>query len=116
MQGDECLIKIAQTLETIANRSSDVVARFGGEEFAILAPSANLQQATQLAERCRQAVIDLQIPHATTQVKGLEVVSVSIGVSCMTPTMKASAFTLIDVADKRLYKAKNQGRKCIVAE
>lgn len=116
LQGDDCLVKIAQTLKTVASRSSDIVARYGGEEFAILVPNANVKQACQLAERCRQAIIDLQIPHATTAVDGLNVVSVSIGVSCMTPTMKSSAFTLIDIADKRLYKAKHNGRNCVVSQ
>ncbi|MGJ8688297.1 MAG: diguanylate cyclase [Gammaproteobacteria bacterium] len=116
LQGDECLVKIAQTLKTVGSRSSDIVARFGGEEFALLVPNANVKQACQLAERCRREIINLQIPHATTEVEGLSVVSVSIGVSSMTPTMKSSAFTLIDIADKRLYKAKHQGRNCIVYE
>ncbi len=116
LQGDECLIKIAQSLKTVASRSSDVVARYGGEEFAILVPSADILQAAHLAENCRQAIIDLQIPHATTEVEGLEVVSVSIGVSSMVPALKSSAFTLIDIADKRLYKAKHRGRNCTVAQ
>ncbi len=116
LKGDECLVKIAQKLKEVASRSSDVVARYGGEEFAILVPSANLKHATHLAERCRQAIIDLQIPHATTEVEGLKVVSVSVGVSSMVPAMKSSAFTLLDIADKRLYKAKHSGRNCTVSE
>ena len=116
LQGDECLVKIAQTLKTVAGRSSDIVARYGGEEFAILLPSANIEQATYVAERCRKAVINLQIPHATTQVDGIDVVSVSLGVACMVPALKSSAFTLLDIADKRLYKAKHQGRNCTVVE
>ena len=116
LQGDECLVKIAQTLKTVAGRSSDIVARYGGEEFAILLPSANIEQATYVAERCRKAVIDLQIPHATTQVDGIDVVSVSLGVACMVPALKSSAFTLLDIAYKRLYQAKHQGRNRTIAE
>jgi len=116
LQGDECLVKIAQTLKTVASRSLDIVARFGGEEFALLIPSSNIKQAYQLAERCRREIINLQIPHATTEVEGLNIVSISAGVSSMTPTIKSSAFTLIDIADKRLYKAKEAGRNCVVFE
>ncbi|MCB1648504.1 MAG: diguanylate cyclase [Gammaproteobacteria bacterium] len=114
LQGDECLKKIANILSQVAGRSSDVVARFGGEEFAILAPDATLAQAVQLAEKCRLAVIDSGIEHALTQVPTLGIVSISIGVSCLEPDADNQLLDLIELADKHLYKAKRQGRNCSV--
>lgn len=109
-QGDECLKRVASALNKIANRSSDVVARYGGEEFAILAPHSNTKQATQLAEICRAAIEEQQIPHAATGDAGLKFVTVSIGVSSLVPSETNSIAELIETADRLLYKAKNAGR------
>lgn len=114
LQGDECLKKIANVLSRVAGRSSDVVARFGGEEFAILVPDATLAQAVQLAEKCRLAVIESSIEHALTQVAELRIVSISIGVSSLEPSVDNQLLDLVELADRRLYKAKRQGRNCSV--
>lgn len=109
-QGDECLIRIATILNNIANRSSDIVARYGGEEFAILAPYSNIEQATQLAHKCREAIEDENIPHNFTEDATLKIVTISIGVSSLVPDNNNSITQLIETADRMLYKAKNTGR------
>jgi len=113
LQGDDCLIKVARILNEIANRSTDIIARFGGEEFAILAPYSALDQALKLAEICRLAIAQENIPHAFTGDPKLNTVTISIGVSSLVPNGKNSAMELIKAADRLLYKAKSAGRNCV---
>lgn len=112
-QGDECLKRIATILNNVANRSSDIVARYGGEEFAILAPHSNIEQATKLAEICRETIEKERIPHSATGVPNLNIVTISIGVSSLVPSQAEDVTQLIEAADRLLYKAKNAGRNCV---
>jgi diguanylate cyclase (GGDEF)-like protein len=115
VKGDECLRRIAKILNRIANRSSDVVARFGGEEFAILVPHANILQATTLAEKCRIAIEEANIPRDFEDAPCRPWVTVSIGVSCAYPTKHNSAKKLVKEADSQLYRAKHNGRNCVAS-
>jgi len=108
IKGDECLKLIAETLDKIATRSVDMVARFGGEEFAILLPDTDLQQCRKIAENCRSAIFKLQIPHEYSSVSN--VVTISLGVSSSRPKKGVDSLSLIKSADKLLYQAKNNGR------
>lgn len=116
LQGDECLKKIANAVNGVANRSSDLVARFGGEEFAILVPGASHNQAKKLAERCRKSIEQLRIPHEYTEVNDVKVVTVSIGVCTAVPNTNNSATELVEATDKRLYQAKHLGRNCVASD
>jgi len=95
-----------------AVRASDVVARIGGEEFIILMPGMDLQQAEILAERVRktvekqESVIDDQIITLT----------VSIGVAQWNAKQFNKTDEFLAFADKALYEAKNRGRNCIVVK
>ncbi len=108
VQGDDCLKDVAKTLSEIPARPRDFVARFGGEEFVILLPETNLESAGKLAERCRQAIFKLQIPHAKSDVSQL--LTVSIGLGTIIPTHGDEQTTFINDVDKQLYQAKQNGR------
>lgn len=97
--GDKAIIKIADIL--IQNiRTTDTVARIGGEEFAIILPNTNLQGAYALVERMRVAVEKIIFCCGNDSFK----VTISAGVATMYGNFEISQ--LIDLADKALYKAK----------
>jgi len=102
--GDAVLVALSRLLQCSV-RQSDLVARFGGEEFAILLPNAPGDGAFQLAERLRCAVRDMSIPQDGTILH----VTVSIGLSTLTPDI-GRADAMIKAADMALYRAKQGGR------
>ncbi|MEO1124216.1 MAG: diguanylate cyclase [Cyanobacteria bacterium J06639_16] len=104
--GDKVLQALAHKLQKLL-RSADVVARIGGEEFAVLMSDASLQEAMVALERLRTklATDGLIINHQRFSI------TVSIG-ACENATH--SAETLINTADKLLYRAKHQGRNCLI--
>lgn len=112
-QGDVCLQQIASTLISGSRRSGDLVARYGGEEFVLVLPATSADGALVVARRIQAAVHNLAIPHATSLANGN--VTVSIGTSTILPQAAASPMELLHSADAALYRAKNQGRNCIVA-
>lgn len=103
--GDRLLVEIAQTCAATLRRT-DLLARFGGEEFIVLLPETGQREAVRLAERMRQAVqAGLRDPQHPLQVP----VTISLGVVAMsaaTPTLDA----LIRATDQALYDAKRAGR------
>jgi len=107
--GDEVLVLFYQTcLEAV--RSSDVVARIGGEEFVIVMPNTELVNARKFAERLREKIAKLEINIAEKQMS----VTVSIGVSQWKSDSFINAETFVAHADKSLYQAKNSGRNKVV--
>jgi diguanylate cyclase (GGDEF)-like protein len=112
--GDACLQRIAAALSAIPKRAADLVARFGGEEFVVLLPATPVEEAARLAERLRQALVDLQIPHATSRVASG--ITASFGVAAMRPASQLQAAELVAAADAALYVAKEQGRNRVVAQ
>jgi diguanylate cyclase (GGDEF)-like protein len=106
--GDDCLIKIAQTIQQIVCRPADLVARYGGEEFSITLPETDLQGAITIAEAIHGAITALAIPHQSSKVSNQ--VTVSIGIVSLIPTLEFSFEHLIHQADQALYLAKQQGR------
>lgn len=113
LAGDSCLRRLASTMRQTVQRPHDAVCRYGGEEFVILLPDTNSTGALQVAERLRQQVLALTIPHDRSST-GL-VVSVSQGVASQTPSRAGSPHALLEQADQALYQAKQQCRNCIVA-
>lgn len=109
--GDLALREAAQRVDTQI-RGSDAAARFGGDEFVVLAPSLNREQSMTLAERIRIAVSESPIEVAPGKRHTL---TVSIGVAGVTPArnendLKTLAESLLAEADAALYRAKQQGR------
>jgi diguanylate cyclase (GGDEF)-like protein len=103
--GDECIRAVAAAL-TSSMRESDLVCRYGGEEFAVILPRAGVGQATTAAQRAREAVRALDIPHPDERGR----VPVSIGVAAMVPAHGVDAQALVAQADAALYRAKLAGR------
>ncbi|MEA5576362.1 diguanylate cyclase domain-containing protein [Anabaena sp. UHCC 0451] len=113
LAGDDCLLKIAQAVYQFIrhkdlNRPIDLVARYGGEEFVVLLPNTNLAGAIKVASRIQAVIHDLQIPHTASHVR--DIVTVSLGIASVIPTLEVKPDKLIADADKALYDAKQQGR------
>ena len=103
--GDRVLQEFARRLEA-ATRVGDVVGRWGGEEFIVIAPQTDMDGALQLGERIRAAVAD----------EGMETgdhrVSVTVSIGCV---VGLDAAELIDHADAALYRSKSEGRNRVTA-
>jgi diguanylate cyclase (GGDEF)-like protein len=104
-------------------RVDDLLARFGGEEFALLARSTGKRECTLLAERIRRAIEALEAPGRDGPIR----VTASIGVASLSEagsrpadealdSPSAGPTELLDLADKRLYKAKANGRNRVCAD
>ena len=105
--GDEALRIIARRLCNSV-RDTDLVARWGGEEFLIAFTGASRQEAASLAERIRIAVAQTTIAYGGRQLK----LTLSAGVAVHQPDQ--SLDELIKAADDALYVAKGSGRNCVV--
>jgi diguanylate cyclase (GGDEF)-like protein len=106
--GDRVLVAVAEALREYL-RPTDLMARFGGDEFAVLLPDLQLKQARQTAERIRQQVAALSPPSLATAV------TISIGLASRTTDDDVA--TLVQRADEAMYVAKQGGRNRVaVAE
>jgi len=101
--GDEALQRIAIALQSHA-RATDLVARHGGEEFAVLLPHTDRAGALHLGETLRKAIEETSWP--------LRPITVSVGAATTGPH-SLSASHLIDIADTALYRSKAAGRNCV---
>lgn len=108
LQGDECLRHVAQAIQSSHIRETDVVARYGGEEFACILPNTNLQGAEEFANKLASAIEVLNIRHEKNG--EYENVTVSMGISCTTPTDNSSIDDFLVFVDGCLYEAKEAGR------
>ncbi|MHC8399368.1 diguanylate cyclase domain-containing protein [Pseudomonas sp. MDT1-17] len=114
LEGDEALRKVATAIRDASARSSDLPARYGGEEFALVLPNTSPGGARLVAEKLRQSVAALKIPHISPA-EGSNL-TISIGLSTMTPQPGSDCRQLILAADKGLYLAKNNGRNQVGIE
>jgi diguanylate cyclase (GGDEF)-like protein/PAS domain S-box-containing protein len=109
--GDECLKLVAKTITKAVYRPADSVARYGGEEFVIIMPSTTIDAAVIVAERVRQSVLELNIQNVKSK---NQAVTLSIGVSSVTPLKEMKPNLLLTQADEALYQAKASGRNRVV--
>lgn len=93
-----------------AARDGDLVARLGGEEFGVLLADCRLNQAQAVAERLREAVERLALPHGG--LPGHALVTVSLGLALAQPDAGGAALTLADRAGAALYLVKHNDRNC----
>ncbi len=108
LAGDNCLRMIAAIIQSTLRRPGDLVARFGGEEFAILLPGTDSAGAVAVAERIRTAIVGLAIEHEGVPSR---IVTVSIGVAMTSgPVEPGTSKELMRQADEALYEAKGSGR------
>ena len=113
LAGDECLRKVAGAVAAQVHRGADLVARFGGEEFACLLPDTGAEASRAMAERLRDSVLSLKLAHSMSAVSGH--VTISLGVATLVPDGNDDSARLIDIADRSLYAAKLKGRNRIVS-
>ncbi|MBM6583031.1 diguanylate cyclase [Microvirga sp. BT689] len=110
--GDDCLRAVAAALQGLTLGPGDLIARYGGEEIAIILVQADAQGAATVAERARVAIEALALPHEATSVPG-RVVTASIGAATAVVRTGVSAGmpqALLAAADRALYQAKAGGR------
>ena len=106
--GDTTLRRVANSIKKSLQRDTDLVSRFGGEEFVVLLPSTDAENALTIAERIRMNIQALGIEHTKSDV-GVVTVSIGIGV------MEADKLNRVDLfkhSDIALYSAKDKGRNC----
>lgn len=103
--GDEAL-KIVAGVLTESARTNDIIARIGGEEFALILTETEIEKALQVANRLRESVASTEIPNIGS-------ITVSIGIAEY-PLCAATASTLYKTVDEALYQAKEDGRNRVV--
>jgi len=115
-KGDECLRQVAQTCSSSLLRPGDTSFRYGGEEFAFILTDTGPEGAIAVAERLRNSVKALNIPHRNKPGGGSVTLSLGVSVSGSDKgrTIK-SASELLERADKALYKAKESGRNRVIS-
>jgi diguanylate cyclase (GGDEF)-like protein/PAS domain S-box-containing protein len=111
LRGDTCLRELADCLTDCVRKVSDVVARFGGEEFAIVLPDTEEAGALDLAERIRTTLAERAIAHEGNPAR---MVTISVGCASVIPHRACSSLLLLEVADKALYSAKGAGRNRVI--
>ena len=111
LEGDDCLRKVATALAGSVMRAGDFVARYGGEEFVCILPETDEAGAYRAAERMRQCIEQLEIPHSVSPAASR--VTVSLGCATIEPTQECVPELLVAMADQMLYQAKHAGRNCV---
>jgi len=112
--GDMVLKQVARVLDDSIMRPADLAARFGGEEFTMILPRTGIDGALGIAEKLCALVLSKQIPHERSQASSW--LSVSIGVASIVPAEDQEPKALVEMADRRLYRAKQGGRNRVVSQ
>ncbi len=112
LAGDNCLKKVARTLQRSFKRETDLVTRYGGEEFAILLPDTPIEAASAVLEKMLANLHALDIPHSASSVA--DHITLSVGLVTSQGTSGFSPDAFIQRADDALYQAKGKGRNQIV--
>jgi two-component system, sensor histidine kinase and response regulator len=113
VRGDECLRMVAKVIVGVMSRATDLVARFGGEEFVFLLPETDLNGAFVFAEKIRKSISDLALPHRFSSVA--DHLTVSLGVISVWQLPGRSISNIVAQADAQLYAAKAGGRNRVCA-
>lgn len=103
--GDDCLVAVAQVLQTSINRPGDLVARYGGEEFCLLLPETDERGAVAVAERIQRAIYTLKLTHPHSSVS--DRLTVSLGIVVVQEFERSRPVDAIAAADAALYTAKH---------
>lgn len=106
--GDDCLVKVARAIHSSVTRPFDLAARYGGEEFVIVLPETSGDGAMGIAEKIRKTILRLKVEHEKSTVG--DYITLSLGVATMVPLYDLSEGVIVAMADKALYRAKENGR------
>lgn len=109
--GDAVLQRLADIMQRTVGRAGEVVGRYGGEEFILILPGTIEVAALRIADRLRNMVMMERIPHRSSQVA--KMVTISQGVVSLRPGPGLEPESLIKMADRALYEAKESGRNTI---
>ena len=116
VQGDVCLQSVAANLGVDARRPGDFVARFGGEEFAMVLAETSVEGAALIAEQLLRNIEGLGLQHAPNAIRPN--VTISVGYATFEPKQDGydnpGVLDLVKAADSALYQAKRAGRNCSV--
>ena len=112
LAGDSCLQQVANILKKATKRAADLVARYGGEEFSIILPDTDARGALFVAQNIRQKLNKQKITHPASTIS--KYVTISIGIATQIPASLQTTSTLIEMADRALYQAKERGRDRII--
>lgn len=110
--GDDCLRQVCDALKDYAQRSGELIGRYGGEEFVVLLPRMTLVRAQVLAESMCRRIASLNIEYGESMDNK---VTISIGIAAMVPSMTDEPANLLRIADRCLYRAKADGRNRVVS-
>jgi diguanylate cyclase (GGDEF)-like protein/PAS domain S-box-containing protein len=110
LEGDQCLKDIALAIKSILQRPSDIVARYGGDEFVAILPNTTLEGAMHIAEEIRDSICRLAIANEKSLIA--DYVTVTFGASSGIPGDEMTEDKFIWLADKALYESKKKGRNC----
>ncbi len=108
LQGDQCLVMVAQRLGACMQRQEDLVARFRGGSFVALLPGVGTDGALKVAQDCLQAVSAAMIPHPSSPIAPY--VTVALGIAAQVPASGEQASLLLEQAEVALYQAKRSPR------
>jgi len=109
--GDHALFEVAKIFKQSVRRSTDKIARIGGEEFALILPETGIDEAFLIAQKLHEDILQKEIEHSGSKIS--DILTVSIGVATTLPTHTESIDKLKTASDEALYKAKNLGRNCV---
>jgi diguanylate cyclase (GGDEF)-like protein len=109
LAGDECLRQVALRLKAQLKRPSDVLCRFGGEEFAVLLPDTPLPGALAFANAIREAIAATPLQCGDIEVHA----TISVGLMVADRNSQLTPDQILQQADIALYQAKNDGRNCV---
>jgi len=103
---------VAEALQGSVGRAADLVARYGGDEFALVLPETTLEGAQQVAERLCQAIRTLRLSYQGNRLPGL---TLSAGTVTAIPKQADAPEQAVAFADRALYRAKAAGRDGVKA-
>jgi diguanylate cyclase (GGDEF)-like protein len=109
--GDNCLKQVAYTIRNTLHRPADFAARYGGEEFSCILPDTDQSGAIIIAEKIRNNIENLNIPHRNSLIS--DYVTASLGVLTVPACSRTSPGEIVALTDRQLYLAKEKGRNQI---
>ncbi|MBK1813565.1 GGDEF domain-containing protein [Clostridium sp. YIM B02505] len=111
VKGDSCLVKIATTINEVVEKNLGIVGRYGGEEFFVILPNRNFDEAVAICEEIRKRIEEERILNEALGED--KYVTISAGVATVVPTDDFNLDFFINICDNKLYEAKKKGRNRI---